>query len=653
MALKAIPYLLALTLSAGFFSSPAPAEETLEAPTLEDYLRSDEFGDFALSPDGKKIALLQRIAREQHRLIVLDVDNNFAPLSAVRNSNDGDFRTVDWLSNERIGVGVMDDTHWVGYEVHYRRMMTVNADGSDMALMFGQDRKMKNDFDLGRIASRLPNDLDHILLYGEKTGKPSVFKVNIFTGKARTATKGSEDTIYFRFDLDGNPTLRLDWTFKNRKAHLYTSRGGKNDWKRARSFVPPYDDFNWDKLFARHENEDSIFTLERKDDDEFVRLWRYNTTQDQFTDVIYETEKFDLYTTYRDPWTEELTAASWFDDRMRTWFVDDELNALQKKFEQQFTEGAVTIDTVSRDGNRMLLQAHKPWSPPMLYFYEKSTGRLIELADFGPHLKGAPPTATQIIKYQSTDGMTIHGYVTYPRDSVNKPLPLIIYPHDGPRHRVALGYDPLVQYWATRGYMVFEPNFRGSFGFGREFEEAGYREYGGKMIDDILAGVDALKQDGRVDPDRVCAVGRGYGGYAALMLSIRYEGLACAVSINGISDWQDYIEEGIARYKGEARSELRKWYAKTIGDPDKDDALLASWSPLLHAEDIEAPVLLIHSRYYNPVRMSQGHNMAKALERQGKEVELFGIDAEGHMPWRDTRETGLKKAVQFVDHHLN
>lgn len=183
MTFKAISYLLALAFSASFFSSPAPAAETLKVPNLADFLRSDEIGDFALSPDGKKVALLQRSARERHRLIVLDVDNNFAPLSVVRGSNDGDFRTVDWLSNERIGVGVVADTHMVGYEILYRRMMTVNADGSDMALMFGQDRRMKRDFDLGQIVSLLPNDPDHILLYGKRTGKQRVFKVNIFTGE--------------------------------------------------------------------------------------------------------------------------------------------------------------------------------------------------------------------------------------------------------------------------------------------------------------------------------------------------------------------------------------------------------------------------------------------------------------------------------------
>jgi dipeptidyl aminopeptidase/acylaminoacyl peptidase len=176
---------------------------------------------------------------------------------------------------------------------------------------------------------------------------------------------------------------------------------------------------------------------------------------------------------------------------------------------------------------------------------------------------------------------------------------------------------------------VFQPNFRGSDGFGRAYAESGYGEWGRKMQDDINHGIQYLAGQGSIDPSRMCIVGASYGGYAALAgVSLTPDQYKCAVSIAGISDLDDFI--GWRKRNWGSDSSGYTYWLKAIGDPDKDEEKLRAVSPLQLVSRIKAPILLIHGTDDFIVPVAQSRAMKKALDKAGMKTELIEVEREGH-----------------------
>jgi dipeptidyl aminopeptidase/acylaminoacyl peptidase len=203
---------------------------------------------------------------------------------------------------------------------------------------------------------------------------------------------------------------------------------------------------------------------------------------------------------------------------------------------------------------------------------------------------------------------------------------MVVIVHDGPRRRDSLDYDALSQVLATRGYMVFKPNFRGSGGYGRAWARAGERQWGGLMADDVTDGVKALIAAGRADPDRICIMGGGYGGYAALQAGAAQPDLyRCVASWGGPSDLIAELKQQKKRPDG-----AYGYWLESIGDPETEAARIEAASPIRHAAEFKAPVLLIHGSEDDVVPVEQSKDMAAALEKAGKTVRLMVLEGEGH-----------------------
>jgi dipeptidyl aminopeptidase/acylaminoacyl peptidase len=238
--------------------------------------------------------------------------------------------------------------------------------------------------------------------------------------------------------------------------------------------------------------------------------------------------------------------------------------------------------------------------------------------------------------YVARDGLPIPAFLTTPVDRPSKALPLIVMPHGGPFLRDHWGYDPYVQFLASRGYAVLQPQFRGSTGYGRTYVERGYGQWGRAMQDDLLDGIDALAAKGIIDPKRVCIVGGSYGGYAAMWAAAR-DGAhyRCAVSMAGISDLRAML-----RYDNRdfyAPRYARDWRAKVAGVEKFD---LAAVSALQQQQAIAIPILIEHGELDGNVPSSQSHNLVKALTKRGATVESVFYKNEGH---------GLTQSANQVD----
>jgi dipeptidyl aminopeptidase/acylaminoacyl peptidase len=229
------------------------------------------------------------------------------------------------------------------------------------------------------------------------------------------------------------------------------------------------------------------------------------------------------------------------------------------------------------------------------------------------------------IQYRARDGMTIEGFLTVPAHPAGTRLPLIVMPHGGPHFvRDNWYFDSDAQFLASRGYAVLQPNFRGSSGRGDKFKHAGYRQWGAAMMDDIVDGVKWAGSQPDVDMSRVCTFGGSFGGYAALMLTVREPAMfKCAVGFAGVYDLARIYDE--KRVHGHEAAEA--FYRKTIGE---DKGELARFSPARQADKIKVPVLLIHGEKDEVAPIEQFDVMNEALTKAGHPPETMRVAKESH-----------------------
>lgn len=254
--------------------------------------------------------------------------------------------------------------------------------------------------------------------------------------------------------------------------------------------------------------------------------------------------------------------------------------------------------------------------------------------------------------YKAGDGLALRGVLTLPPHRAAKALPLVVLPHGGP---IAGGDEPGFDWWAqalaSRGYAVLQPNFRGSVTGDQALREAGYGEWGGKMLTDIADGAKALADKGIIDPKRVCIVGASYGGYAALAGVTVQQGLyRCAVAVSGVSDLKAMLDLAVDRSSDHATSVQQD--LKVLGVKSPNDPKLDQISPIRLAARADAPILLVHGKDDTVVAFDQSLSMRSALQRGGKTVEFVELAGEDHWLSKSaTRIAMLKAVVAFVQKH--
>lgn len=253
------------------------------------------------------------------------------------------------------------------------------------------------------------------------------------------------------------------------------------------------------------------------------------------------------------------------------------------------------------------------------------------------------------IEYKAADGLTIAGFLTLPPGKPAKNLSLIVLPHGGPAEADDGDFDWWAQALASRGYAVLQANYRGSNST-PTLLRAGFGEFGRKMQTDLSDGVQYLVGQNIADPKRVCIVGGSYGGYAALAgITLQTGTYRCAVSVAGIADLTKFLRWTIDRAMASDNASTRYW-DRFLGVTGPKDPRLREISPIDHVDAVTAPVLLIHGRDDTVVPYSQSEEMAKALERAGKSVQLVSLPHEDHWLSRgETREQMLDAVVSFLE----
>lgn len=324
-------------------------------------------------------------------------------------------------------------------------------------------------------------------------------------------------------------------------------------------------------------------------------------------------------------------------------WLDAELNELQRAFEKSLSGRRARITTLSADRQKMLVRVDKPNEAGRLYFFDRADGSLRLFANLNAETNGAVAGAMKTVRYKARDGLEMEAIVTTPPARVAQNLPVVVMPHGGPWAHDTMDWDYWAQFVASRGYLVIQPNFRGSTGYGEEFLRKGEGQLGLAMQDDVNDALEWAVAQGLADRTRACIVGASYGGYAAMWGASRDPTMwRCAVSIAGVANLRREVNDFGSYFNGKRYRE--QWEKMT---PD-----FAAVSPVNFVDRISAPVLLIHGKKDLTVDHVQSQSMYSRMKSAGKGVELVSLPQADHYFRRSEDRVALLTAIEsFLAKH--
>jgi|TARA_B110000881_G_scaffold92698_1_gene81276 dipeptidyl aminopeptidase/acylaminoacyl peptidase len=596
---------------------------------IEDFFRNPEKSSFSISPNGSHIAYMKPWKTRMNIYVVnikTDVERR------LTSSEERSIYGFGWLGDERIGY-VKDDG---GDEnIHF---YAVNKDGS-------------NEIDLtpfknvkATIIDDLEADSEHVILGLNKRNQQifDPYRVNVNTGEMTMIAENPGNISGWMTDHDGK--LRIATTSDGVSTSLLyrDSEAGK-----FKSILTTNFKEGVSPLLFTFDNKQLYVASNRGRDK--TAIYKFNIDHVQEGKLIFEHEEVDVSNLMFSKKRKVLTGVSYTVAKKDIVFFDDWRANIQKKLKAQLPGYEIGITSFSKDETKAIIVTYSDKSRGTYYFYDVEENKLTDLGKVSPWLNENHMAEMNPIKYTSRDGLIIHGYLTLPKGSEGKKLPVVVNPHGGPWARDTWGYNSQIQFLANRGFAVLQMNFRGSTGYGREFWEISFKEWGKSMQDDITDGVKWLIDEGIADPNRIAIYGASYGGYATLAgLAFTPDLYACGVDYVGVSNIFTLLET-LPPYW-----ELgRQMMYEMIGDPETEKDLLEAASPIFHVDSIKVPLFVAQGANDPRVKQAESDQIVEALKSRGVEVPYMLKEDEGHGFHNEENQFDFyRKMEQFLKKHI-
>ena len=365
-------------------------------------------------------------------------------------------------------------------------------------------------------------------------------------------------------------------------------------------------------------------------------------------ELIAEDPQYDVTGVLIHPDTYEIQMVGFTKARLEWVVLDESIKDDIEKIEK-LDHGDYFIYNRDNADETWLVGFTADNGPISYYAYDRKTKTGAFLFDHRPELNNYVLAEMEPISFNSRDGFTIYGYVTYPPGKGKTHLPMILNVHGGPWYRDSWGYNPEAQWLANRGYACLQVNFRGSSGYGKEFLNAGNKEWGGKMHDDLVDAVNWAIEQGIADSNKVAIYGGSYGGYAALVgATFTPDLFCCAVDIVGPSNLVTWITS-VPPYW----SAFLDILYKRIGNPETEEEFLKSRSPLYKADQIKIPMLIAQGANDPRVAQAESEQIVEALKNNNVEHEYMLFEDEGHgFAKPENRLKFYAAAEEFLAKHL-
>ncbi|MET1253963.1 alpha/beta hydrolase family protein [Aliikangiella maris] len=368
------------------------------------------------------------------------------------------------------------------------------------------------------------------------------------------------------------------------------------------------------------------------------------------TKVVSHFGQYDVNDVIYNENTSQFLGVTGHGDFIEYKYYHKKLAQAYADLQYSFPQSEINITSYTRDYNKMVVNVSSIHNQDEFYFYDAKKFEIQKIAEAFPKVSEIIKSiAIQKIEYKAQDGTLIDSYFTTPAIAKGKEKPpLIVLPHGGPRSRDTIAFDWMRQFYLVNGYAVFQPNFRGSTGRGKEFRDAGDGEWGRLMQQDVDDGVDELIKQGLVDANRICVVGASYGGYVALYAATtNYKRYRCAVSVAGVSDLDDLF------YHAKEQKQFVEYWEDSLGKRTEQSTLKA-YSPLFLVTENTAPILLLHGTEDTVVPIFQSTNMYKALKKVlPEQSELIKLEGEDHwFSLGKSRKVFLQESLAFIQKHI-
>ena len=609
--------------------------------SVEDYFAKPKASTFRFSPDGKYMSYREKDDAGKRHIYVKDIASG-TTTKAIEEKEEL-VRGYAWLNNNRLAY-ISDKGGDENYHV-----FAVDLDGSNLKDLTPFDGVQ------AQFSNLLNEDKEHIIVNLNKNN-PQVFepyKVNVVTGELEQLYVNDDPSspiIGYDFDKDGK--LKGFTKLKNGVDQDYFYKGDDGEFTVLKSL-------NWKDTFSvlwfdyATEYPHDAYVVSNLESDK-AKIIRYDLGKNTPMNEVFANDKYDVSDMYLSKVRGyELDYVSYEGEKEVVVPISETYARLHKRITDTFPgkQYSIADATDAEDKLLIFLQSDKLYGA--YHSYDVKTDTFTFLYSLMPQLKEEDMAEMRPITFTSRDGLTIHGYITLPKQALaGEKVPVIVNPHGGPQGiRDSWGFNPEAQLFASRGYATLQVNFRISGGYGREFLESGFKQIGRKAMDDVEDGLKYVVEQGWVDKEKAAIYGGSHGGYAVLRGLTKTPDLyACGVDYVGVSNLFTFMDSFPEYWKPYLKIVREIWYDETIPE---EKTIMEEVSPVYQIEKIKKPLFVVQGANDPRVNINESDQIVEALRAKGQDVPYMVKYDEGHGFGKEENSIALYKAMMgFFAKHL-
>ena len=625
-------YILTIILLLNFNAS---ADLGVSEDFVERFSSLPSYTNVKISPDGRMISVLTKMPDDKKGLSIFDAES-LSLINTITLTKEEEIASYSWVNNERLLIQIGYYDSWGRGSIG--EYFAINYDSKKPAYVFGMRArtsgarsKVVDKFSYGYVENILEDDNKHVLLSVSGFGKQNnggfadAIRLNVYNGQQKRLGKSPLAGGQFVSDRSGTPRFAVGSDIDNNTVTMY--RASKKD--------------DWEVLSKTPYGEGEIYPVNISKDDSTIhiidstetstyQLKEINTKTGE-TNVVFHHPAYDAYPQIIDDKVLGATInpgyarAYWFEN-------DDPLQNSIMQAVQAFNGNLEVFDTkeiglvdLSKNRDKLIIAVGDSASSSKYYLYDLEKNQVKYLLTMWPEIDDQGLEHEVPFNFINSDGVKIHGYYTPAKNQQeDQSAPMIVIPHGGPHARDSWGFDPDTHIFSQAGYAVLKVNFRGSTGYGKEFTQMGFGEWGGDTQQDIIEATEWAINQGIANPERIGIYGGSFGGYSAAMAPmLRPDLYKSSVAYIGVFDLEMLYDEGdikTIKWGG-------KYLDKTLG---QDPAKIKAMSPVQQAHKLKAPIIIVSGKEDQRAPIEHAYALADALEKAGKEHELIIVEKEGH-----------------------
>ncbi|MBT4518898.1 MAG: prolyl oligopeptidase family serine peptidase [Halieaceae bacterium] len=630
------------------------AASAAELIPLEHFTKNSQIQDIKISPTGDHLATTVPLGNRTN-LVILD-RKSMKPINSFKFGLNEHVYNYFWANDTRLVIrtafryGSLSD-----WDLDTGDIFSADFDGGNDRFIYGPRAKGKGKSRKSAgVLDPLPGDDEHVLISthtyvshrNTKEVKAIVYKLNIYNGRLTRHAVSPVKNAHMLVDPKGQVRVAVGSDDELSTKVMYRASHDE-EWRVIDQYaygkggMLPLEFYeNSNKFFVKSNHDHTLPGLFEFDPDSGEKrlLYRHELVDfEPFIKYDEATKKSSLVGTFIMP------------DRASKVYLDSELSAVDIAFDNLFPDDYVKVTGRSADKMFSIVRVTSDRNPGEFYLFDKQKNSLTYLASRRPWIDPVKMATKKPFSFKARDGLTLHGYLTLPSGKKAEKLPMIVHPHGGPHGpRDGWFFSNDVQLLASRGYAVLQVNFRGSGGYGLDFENAGHGEWGGLMQDDLTDATRWAVENGIAAEDRICIYGGSYGGYAALMGVVKEPDLyQCAIGHVGVYDLEFMKSTGNV---AERMLGGKVYMDKVMGtDPDK----LKRTSPAHGVDAIKAAVMIVHGGQDLQAHYKNAYILRDAMKKAGKPYEWAFYPKEGHgFMNEDNRLDFRQKMLAFLAKHI-